>query len=241
MLCLLLFELLLLLLRMRMALLRLLLGPLADLGQGLGLLCQLLLLLELLFELPLSLVLELLLVVRLHDLHPLAQLRQGHLLEQALARSLRRVKHLEAAHWHLLQRPDLADEVLLPLHLVLILALLPLELRLLLLPELLRILGLGDNDLLHDDLGIRPLRDRLLNELLLLLKVHCSLLLFRLQFRSQDLLVVVCQNLLLALVGLRGLDGPFAGELHLDDALLHALFFFEMILLLHIVLPSVEL
>mmetsp|Transcript_17500 Transcript_17500/g.52871 ORF Transcript_17500/g.52871 Transcript_17500/m.52871 type:complete len:374 (-) Transcript_17500:823-1944(-) len=221
--------------------LMLLLCPLAYLGEGLGLLRELLLLFELLLQLPFSLLLQLFGLPRLRDLQPLTQLCQGHLLKQALAGLLSRVERLEALHRHLLQGSDLPDDVLSLLHLLLVLPALPLELGLLLLPHLVCHVGACFKHLLLGSSSILPLLLGLLHQPLFAHELDLGLLLADLELQLQLLLLDLGHDVALAHLALVGLDRTLSGQLHLDYPLVHTLVLLELILLPHLLLPAAEL
>mmetsp|Transcript_14595 Transcript_14595/g.27620 ORF Transcript_14595/g.27620 Transcript_14595/m.27620 type:complete len:230 (-) Transcript_14595:1362-2051(-) len=158
-------------------LLALLSGHVADASKHVGLLSQLLLLLEFLFELSLSLVLHFLFVLGFFEPQAFSEFGKRHLLEQALRRLLGRVEGLKPLYWHFLQSADLPDEVLPPLHFELVLTPFALKLLLLLLAHVLgvlvaRLLHLGLR--LGDELSILyGLNHQLLLPLKLALVLHC--------------------------------------------------------------------
>mmetsp|Transcript_39020 Transcript_39020/g.125416 ORF Transcript_39020/g.125416 Transcript_39020/m.125416 type:complete len:341 (-) Transcript_39020:1266-2288(-) len=202
---------------------RLVPGPVPNLREGLGLLVDLVLLIELLPDLSLPLFFQLLGILGLHDLETLPQLGMRHLLQQTLARLLGSVELLEARHRHLLEGTDLLDEVLSPLHLLLVLAALPLGLCLLLAADLLGPIGSIFGLPLLRQARILSLGLRLFDQFLLVDQVVLEFDLLLVHFNLELSTLVLGQDVILFLLELTGLDGRLASELHLHDAGMHSL------------------
>mmetsp|Transcript_49965 Transcript_49965/g.139988 ORF Transcript_49965/g.139988 Transcript_49965/m.139988 type:complete len:265 (-) Transcript_49965:887-1681(-) len=153
---------------------------------------------------------------------------------------LRPVEALEALHWDLFERPDLADEVLALLHLVLVFPAFSVKFLLLLLPHLLRVLSASCGGLGLGEARTLAVILRFENDLHVLHEFHFLVMPLLFQQLLHLLLVALGDDLLLPLAILGCLNGFLARELHFHHALPHSRFLFHCVLLALVLLPFVK-